>query len=117
MRFLRTYTVGYRYRLYGDSCRAAAPLGYFDHMVFTMSIAIDSMLNKPYAQTRSEGIAVSRRSPAGRRLTAILHHSNGVPNTPSKMQREKARPGERTRARAGGRLVELPPCSYPRIIS
>ena len=38
-----------------------------------------------------------------------------APNLNSTRRRE-ARPGEQ-RAREGGGLVELPPCSYPRIIS
>ena len=37
------------------------------------------------------------------------------PTPPS--EREGKRRGRESRARAGGRLVELPPCSYPRIIS
>ena len=74
-------------------------------------------------KTRSKGIAAGRRSPAGGRPTAILHHSNRVPNTPQQTRGEKARPGEQSsggREASGAAALQLSPyhqlCCDTRIV-
>ena len=58
--------------------------------------------------------ADARPQAGGRRRSSTTPME--CPTPPASAEGEGAA-GRANRARAGGRLVELPPCSYPRIIS
>ena len=62
------------------------------------------LLNKPYAQKPSSGIAADRRTPAGGRSTASPSHSIECPQHP-KRERGEARPGEQVKRSSGGRVA------------